>query len=76
MTCRNCKFYDRKAFEDKNGVVRFRRNLTARCLFNPSEIIAQLPTSVKTAYGFSVTARRSMEPDEGENCPQFTAHEG
>ena len=71
MACRDCKFYDLEAIKNKAG--RVMRDKVARCNWRSTEV---WPSSVEGRFGNSRPSPTFMEPDDGANCPCFTATGG
>ena len=72
MTCRNCKYL--RVGADADGKRRPRKGNCYSCIV-PDPGMPALPHSITTAYGFqwgwSLSNRRCMEPDDGEGCPMW-----
>ena len=76
-TCRNCAHYDLEAHRRRDGKIVVRKNIRAKCLFDPARLERQLPLSVRPHYltGKTIPQPGWMAPDDGNGCPQFVKRE-
>ncbi len=68
-SCLTCAFYE-SGFLAYTPTGRLKRNQTARCLWSFEPV---LPISVTTAPSQFCIPKRSMAPDEGDDCPTWEA---